>query len=277
MEETRLHVLDLGTMKMDRSLLIEKVNLATADEPRRPAEFIEFPVSAYLLTGPQGPMLFDAGCNPAAMGPDGRWPPAFQKAFPYFATPECTLPARLQQLGYAPGDIRTVVLSHMHNDHAGCVEYFARSKLFVHQDEFSAALRSYAQHDDVSPYIRKDMDVWLRQKLDWYLVDPREGELTVSSRITVLNLGPGHSYGMLGLLVRLERTGNVILTSDAVYCAENFGPPARRQGVVVDSLGWERTVRRLWNLARAEGAAVWFGHDAEQFASLVKSTQGHYA
>ena len=276
MQSTRLYVLDLGTMKMDRSLLVEKVNLATSDEPRRPAEFVEFPVAAYLVTGSGGPLLFDTGCNPAAMGPDGRWPPGFQKAFPYLGTTACSLPTRLKQLGLEPGDIKTVVLSHMHNDHAGCVEYFGRSKLFVHGDELSAALRSYALHDDTSPYIRKDMDVWLKQKLDWYLVQRGEGDLPLARDVTVLNLGPGHSFGMLGLMVRLERGGPVILTSDAVYSSDNFGPGARRQGVVYDSLGWDVTVRRLGWLARQEGARVWFGHDAAQFAGLKKSTEGHH-
>ncbi len=35
-----------------------------------------------------------------------------------------------------------------------------------------------------------------------------------------------------------------------------------------------RTVRRIQALAADTGAAVWFGHDAEQFATVRKATQG---
>jgi len=55
----------------------------------------------------------------------------------------------------------------VHNDLPGSVEHFQRSKIFVHQGEFAAGPKSYVFHDDTRPYIRKDTDVWLRQKLDW--------------------------------------------------------------------------------------------------------------
>ena len=55
----------------------------------------------------------------------------------------------------------------------------------------------------------------------------------------------------------------------------------RRQGSRASatiSLGIMRTVRRIQALAADTGAAVWFGHDIEQFASVRKATQGegHY-
>jgi len=45
MTDMKLFVLDLGSMKMDKSLIIAKTNLASVDAPTRPAEFVEFPVS----------------------------------------------------------------------------------------------------------------------------------------------------------------------------------------------------------------------------------------
>jgi glyoxylase-like metal-dependent hydrolase (beta-lactamase superfamily II) len=277
MQDLKLFVLDLGTMKMDKSLLIEKATLATLDDPHRPAEFIEFPISAYLLTGTEGKVLFDTGCHPSAMGKNGRWPASFQKSFPYFGAPECQLPNRLHQLGVRPDDINCVVLSHMHNDHAGCVEFFSKSKVFVHRDELSAALLSYALHDNESPFIWNDIDTWVKIKLDWYLVDSQEGDLPIQKDVTILNLGAGHSHGMLGLHVRLRKTGGVILASDAIYSAVNFGPPERLPGVVYDTLGWKRTLRRFKWLAQQTDSQVWFGHDANQFAGLTKSTEGFYA
>ena len=276
MTDMKLFVLDLGSMKMDRSLIVAKTNLASVDEPTRPAEFVEFPVSAYLIETSSQKLLFDTGCNPEAMGESGRWPQSFQKSYPYFGDEECQLPNRLRQLGMGPGDIDIVVLSHMHNDHAGCVEFFKQSKLFVHEDELSAAMRSYALHLDPTPYIWNDIDNWSREKLDWYPIEDDEGDIPLLPGVTILNLGPGHSYGMLGLHVMLKRTGGVILASDALYCAENYCDSLKPPGVLIDSIGWEKTAKRIKWLERSTKSQVWFGHDAVQFSGLKKSTQGYY-
>jgi glyoxylase-like metal-dependent hydrolase (beta-lactamase superfamily II) len=245
----KLHVLDLGTLKADKNLLVLKSAFATSSNPAPPCDFHEFPVSAYLVEHARGRVLFDTGCHPDAMGPDGRWPRQFQDEVPFFGGAECCLPQRLRALGLGPGDIDDVVLSHMHNDHAGCVEFFGRSRLLVHEDEFAACLRAYA----------------LGRKMDSYIWDVR-----------LLNLGAGHSYGMLGLHVQLPETGHVLLVSDAIYTAENFGPPERYPGVVYDTIGWQRTVARIRRMASELDAQVWFGHDAAQFATLVKAPGGCY-
>ena len=49
-----------------------------------------------------------------------------------------------------------------------------------------------------------------------------------------LNWGSEYSHGMLGLHIRLPETGGIILTSDAIYYATNYGPPVRPQGVIYD-------------------------------------------
>ena len=41
-----------------------------------------------------------------------------------------------------------------------------------------------------------------------------------------------------------------------------------------DSLGITRTVKKIQALAGDSGAAVWFGHDIEQFAAVRKATSG---
>jgi N-acyl homoserine lactone hydrolase len=275
MTDMKLFVLDLGSMKMDKSLIIAKTNLASVDAPTRPAEFVEFPVSAYLIETASQKLLFDTGCNPEAMGTCGRWPQSFQKSYPYFGNEDCQLPNRLRQLGMGPDDIDVVILSHMHNDHAGCVEFFKQSKLFVHIDELSAAMRSYALHLEPTPYVWKDIDHWSRQRLDWYLVDRDEGDIPLLSGVTILNLGSGHSYGMLGLHVVLN-SGGIILASDALYCAQNYGDSLNPPGVLIDSLGWERTAKRIKWLEHSTHSKVWFGHDAAQFSSLKKSSEAYY-
>lgn len=276
MTSPRLHVLDLGRMRMDKSLLIARWQLASRTNPQPAAEFVEFPVSAYLLDHPDGRILFDAGCHPQAMGKGGRWPQEFQDLFPWTGGEECHLPNRLQALGLGPDDLRYVVLSHLHNDHAGCVEFFRRSHLVVHEDEFAAALRAYALQERMGPYVWADTDHWIRLGLNWKLVRRDEAELELCDSATILNWGSGHAHGMLGLHVRLPATGGIILASDAIYCAANYGPPIRPQGVIYDSVGYERTIERIRRLAEKTRSQVWFGHDLAQFSTLRHSPNAWY-
>jgi N-acyl homoserine lactone hydrolase len=272
----KMHVLDLGTLKADRNLLVQKSAFATRSSPTPPCDFHEFPVSAYLIEHERGRILYDTGCHPDAMGPKGRWPAQFQDEVPFFGGAECCLPQRLRAMGLGPDDIDDVVLSHMHNDHAGCVEFFGKSRLIVHEDEFAACLKAYALGRRMDSYIWDDTDHWIRQNLNWRLVERDEPDLHLTDRVTVLNFGPGHAFGMLGLHVHLPQTGHVLLVSDAVYTAENYGPPERYPGVVYDTVGWKRTATRIRRLAEELGAQVWFGHDAKQFGTLIKATQGCY-
>ena len=80
---------------------------------------------------------------------------------------------------------------------------------------------------------------------------------------------------MLALKIDLKNTGTVILTSDAVYCGVNYHQ-MREPGVIFDTVGWRKSTKRLKHIAEQCDAQVWFGHDGEQFATLVKSPDGYY-
>ena len=271
----KLHVLDLGRMRMDANLVAQKASIATLDDPNRANYMSEFPVQAFLLETEDGYLLYDTGCHPEAMGPDGRWPEAFQKQCPWYGDETRTPMYLLEQMGIRPDEIKTIVLSHMHNDHAGCIEFFPNAHYIVAKEEFSACLRAYAQHAYMSSYIWKDTDVWTKLPIDWELLEESDGDVGIAPGVTVLNLGPGHAYGVLGLKVDLEHSGSVILTSDAVYCADNYNE-MRVPGVVLDSVGWARSCKRIKKLARESRAQVWFGHDMSQFRTLKTAPQFFY-
>lgn len=272
----KMHVLDLGQLTLDQNLMVAGSHIATASNPHAVNALVDIPVSGYCIEHSEGNILYDLGCNPDAMGEQGRWSPFLQDLCPYKGGEECQLPNRLEQLGLGPDDIRYAVLSHLHNDHAGCVEYFRKTKLIVHESEFDAALRAFGTRDQGTPYVLNDIAAWTRMDLDWYLFSRDQPSLTLAEGVTIHNWGPGHSHGMLGLQVELREAGSVILTSDAVYQQANFDQPPRLPGVVHDPRGAINTVERIRELARQHNAQVWFGHDPQQFATLRTSTEGWY-
>ncbi len=272
----KMHVLDLGKLRLDKNLIVAHSTIATPREPNPPGQLIDIPMSGYLIEHSDGNILYDTGCHPDWSGPNGRWPSRLQELFPVVSGEECFLPSRLDALGIAPNQIRHVVLSHLHCDHAGCVEYFKKSQIIVHEDEFSSALTRVAVRDQSTAYAPKDLETWSRLDLNWRLIGRTEPDQTIADGVRLLNFGSGHSYGMLGLSVKLRSEPGVLLVSDACYTAENFGPPIRQPGINLDSIGTARTLQRIAALAHETRAQVWFGHDAAQFNQVRKSSEGWY-
>jgi len=272
----KMHVLDLGRLTFDVNGIVAGSNYSTVRNPDVSNKLIEVPVSSYCIEHPDGNVLFDVGCHPNAMGSQGRWPESLQEICPHTGGEHCDLPNRLQQIGLGPDDIRYVVLSHLHNDHAGCVEFFRKSRLIVHELEFEGALRTYALRRDNTSYVRKDIARWCETDLQWSLVASNSGDVALHNEVEILNFGSGHAHGMLGLHVRLRETGSIILASDAIYSRANFEPTPLMPGECFDSIGVRRTVERIRHLAHRHQAQVWFGHDPEQFSTLSKSTDRPY-
>lgn len=276
MPNKKLYVIDNGTMKMDKNWMIAMHNPATVSNPTAPAEFVEFPIYTVLIDHPEGKILFDTACNPNAMGQDGRWGQMTQQMFPITMAEECYLHNRLDQLGVRPEDIKYVVASHLHLDHAGCLELFTNAKIIVHEDELNGTLQTYARNQKEGAYVWGDIDAWIKNNLQWHTIKRGEDNIQLAEGINILNFGSGHAWGMLGLQIDMPETGGIILASDAIYTAESFGPPIKPPGIIYDSIGYSSAVEKIRRIAKETNSDVWFGHDANQFKSFRKSTEGYY-
>lgn len=115
-----------------------------------------------------------------------------------------------------------------------------------------------------------------KNQLRWRTIQPHEKEVELVKGIKILNFGPGHAYGMLGLHIELPGTGNLLLASDALYTAESLGPPVKPPGIIYDSVGYSSSAERIRKLAEQNNSTIWFGHDSNQFNSFIKSTEGYY-
>ena len=93
--------------------------------------------------------------------------------------------------------------------------------------------------------------------------------------VRILDLGSGHSFGMLALHVELN-CGSYLLVSDAAYSAVHYGPPVELSGVVYDVEGYFAAIETIRAYAADHDAVVLFGHDMKQFQSLIKSDDGYY-
>lgn len=112
------------------------------------------PVNVFLIEHSGGLCLFDAG-QTALAGTPGylpRWHP-FLRLARFELGPEDEAAAQLRRFGYAPSDVRWLVLSHLHTDHVGGVWGFREAEIVVSRLEwdrstgFAGRLRGYVpQH-----------------------------------------------------------------------------------------------------------------------------------
>lgn len=264
-----MYVIPNGMIECDLANLIAMPNLANSENKHTISKWVKSPVYSVLIENEDGIVLFDTGCHPDAMCT--RWNEENKKRTPLSMNTNEIMVNALENLGYKPKDIDYLVLSHLHEDHAGSLEIFSESKVLVSDRELTQTLRLYALNKDMGGYIRNDIEEWLKSDIHWELVDDDIEEMKLLDGITILNFGPGHAFGMMGLLVELPNEGNIILASDTINTSRNYGPPILYPGLAYDTRGYYKTVKRIHTIADRYNARVFFGHDDEQYQTLKKA------
>ena len=220
----------------------------------RPARDDMF-VPCYLIEHPKGRMIFDTGLPAAiARAPEGRTQNGMTM------TLERSLVESLRELvDLTPADIDFLALSHMHFDHAGQANDFAASTWLVQRADYESAFGG-APPVAVQPATYSALEQSERVLLD--------GDHDVFGDGSVLLLStPGHTPGHQALLVRLPKTGNLVLSGDLYHY-----PESREHGLVpVFNADRDQTLasmERIEGLLEQTGADLWIEHDPALAESL---------
>ena len=206
---------------------------------------MDFVDSCYLIKHAQGWFLWDTGIPDAvAAMPDGL-KPADPKAVSW-KRPK-TLAAQLDQLGVKPSDIKAMAVSHTHPDHIGNVEMFPAAMLYVQKAEYewpgaNNQARFKAEHPVTK--LEGDRDVF------------GDGSVTILST-------PGHTPGHQSLLVKLPKTGTVVLSGDAVHFRDNWDN-RRVPAMNADKEQTEASMQKIADTLTKEKAQLWINHDKAQ-------------
>jgi len=258
----KLYILDNGRLEGDANWIVAMSVKGTLDDKTPRIKWIRIPVYSVLIDHPEGKILYDTGCHPEAMA--GYWPPGLRSIYPYYHHENQLLPKQLGLANTSPEEIKTVILSHLHLDHAGNAHLFRHAEVYVHRKDYAygkALINSSQDPKNHGAYIKADLEI-PEDKI--HFVD---NGFELRKNIEIITL-PGHTPGILGLVIHLEHDGTLIFPMDAVYTEDNYGPPVKMPGIVYDSLSFVDSIDKVRSLQRKYNAKVMYSHDMPFFRTL---------
>ncbi|HET6830448.1 MAG TPA: N-acyl homoserine lactonase family protein [Solirubrobacterales bacterium] len=235
------------------------------------------PVPVFLITHPSaGPILVDTGFHGSvAAKPSAN----LGKLLARFGRPRIEpgrdVPAQLREREIEAADLKTVVLTHLHFDHASGIAEYPNATFVLSKTEWEAAttdprpsLNGYrhAHYDYLFDYRTIDFD---GPGIASYASFGRSFDLLGDGSIR-LAYTPGHTAGHCSVVARL-RDRDLVIAGDAVYTvAQLEGGP--EPPLLADLHRWRRSLRELQQFARTyPRAEIIPGHDPERWKTVAKS------
>jgi N-acyl homoserine lactone hydrolase len=255
--DIRLYVLDTG--------LIECADYAMFSPNAEPGAYRELTVRSYLVVHPEGTLLWDTGIDDAiAKLTEGQ-----RIADPIVFRVPRTLRSQLAEVGFIPGEIDFLGLSHLHVDHVGNVGLFPAATVLLQRAEYEAG---YGPHPEqlIEPLAP---DTYAALNRDQIQTVDGDHDLFGDGTVILKSL-PGHTPGHQGLLVQLRDSGPILLATDLAYSAQDYAEEAVRQSNV-DLEKSRQSIATAKRVERELGATVWLHHDRDA-QRAVHTAPRHY-
>jgi N-acyl homoserine lactone hydrolase len=251
----------------------ETVRMIGIGTPR--SRWARVPCPAFLIRHPTaGPFLVDTGLHPSVAAKPvanlGRLVTSYTRPL---LDPEEALPAQLRARGVDSREIRLVVMTHLHVDHASGMAEFPRATFIVTEREWHAAttdprplMRGYrpAHYDYVFDYRALAYD----QGVTSYSTFGRTFDLFGDGSVR-LAYTPGHTAGHQAVICRLAER-DLVIAGDAIYTLgqlESAPLPPRP----VDPHTFRRSLQELRLFHRQYPQAVIIpSHDSELWARIER-------
>lgn len=252
----RFHPFTSGTYVVDRGSM-DNINWGTK---------YRHPNPMFVIEHPKGIVLFDTGNNHRGVDDQEKWFGKSMDPDKMFVPADECMPARLKSLGIAPKDVRYVVMSHLHIDHAGEMMTFPDAKFVARHSELSYAWWP-APHMRYT-YVFNDLkDTRYFDYLE--LPDGSDFDLFGDGSMVLIHT-PGHTPGHQSLILTLpDYDRPIILCQDACYTRFNLEGHPYSGGLMWNTEKWFHSIQRLQHFERI-GHEIWFGHEMESWLENSK-------
>jgi N-acyl homoserine lactone hydrolase len=222
------------------------------------------PIHAWAIEHAEGLIVVDTGESSRVNEPGylPRWHPYFRLGVRASVAPEDEIGPQLRALGLAPEDVRWVVMTHLHGDHAGGLSHFPRSEILVCRAEFDNAKGFAGKARGFLPHRWPE---WFSPRLyeleeSPYGPFPRSRRLTAAGDVTIVATH-GHTKGHVSIVVE-EEGRSLFLAGDTSY-SQALMLDGAIDGVTPDLRAASETLDRIRELTRRQPLVYLPSHDPE--------------
>ena len=257
----RLYVFDCGMLTPNREG-VERYHVTMQEVGE-----IRMPVPCFLVVHPRGTLMWDVGVIPDAVV-EAQANNARANVNPTVAAVVSrTLTSQLAQVGYKPEDITYVAISHAHIDHTANLNSFARSTWLTR-----AAERDF-MHAENNPRVNPAFYAALTNS-KVVVVEKDEHDVFGDGSV-IMKAAPGHTPAHQVLILKLARTGPIMLSGDLYHYPEERSfkrRPPDNEFNVEQSAASRRVIEEY--LAKTK-MPLWIEHDYE-FITTLKHSPAFY-
>mgnify|MGYP001824067132 FL=1 len=223
----------------------------------------DLPIYTYLIEHPEGNFLVDSGDTSENSAKDflPAWHPFFRHGVVVKVAPDEEVGIQLRAMGIDPArDLKALILTLMHHDHAGGLNHFPHTPIIVSRENFALASSWKGRIFGCLPqYFPRWLNPTLIEfKKHAFGPFPQAHPLTRDGNIVLVST-PGHMRGHMSVVVR---------TTDVTYCRagdstydERFLLEELVDGVTYDVALSKQTLRQTMALGQLEPTILLPAHD----------------
>lgn len=259
-----LEILDLGDVHLDAAFEVRG---------RTPGKPYSCRTSGYLIHGlADGLVLVDTGYRAPEMMETGGMRGVIR--------PGCGLETELAKRGLQPKDIRYILHTHLHIDHAGKDDIFPMSTtVIMNRDELAMAAGGLAGLAYPPEDVKHLVDRVYTKDAAWILdVQDAHSPIELFPHVAV-QLAGGHTRGSINVLVETDK-GTAVICGDVLYDIHDqyvnplFEIGHREVRIATNTQGAERTEKAAIKKVLESGAWICPMHELPTLLDDLKQPQG---
>lgn len=230
------------------------------------------PIYVWVIEHPEGVIVVDTGETAQATEPGyfPSWHPYFKKVKEW-VTPEQEVGPQLQAIGIGPNDVRWVIMTHLHTDHAGGLHHFPKSEILVVRRAFELAVGFAGQ---VRGFLPHRWPSWFAPKLI-DLAPQSFGPFPSSLKVThagdiVLVPTSGHTKGHASVVLQ-DSELTYFFAGDASY-TQQLMLGQQIDGVALNARAAQQTLQRIRQFVQETSTVYLPTHDPASRERLINKS-----
>jgi N-acyl homoserine lactone hydrolase len=270
----RIHAIRTGLVQVRRAQMESRgTGLARTASMLLDEDWSDWlPIYGWAIEHEEGVILVDTGETSRVHenGYHPSWHPFYRRAVRFSVHPDEEIGPQLRTLGIAARDVRQVVLTHLHTDHAGGLSHLTGSKIWVSRQELS---RASGFGGKLQGYLPHRWPKWWQPefvRFDDRSVGPFRQSMSLTNKGDVLIVPtPGHTPHHVSVVVC--GTPSFFLAGDTSY-TERLLLEGKVDGVSPDLAIARRTLSQISAFAEEQPLVYLPSHDPESAVRLQRKS-----